>query len=326
MEKKHRNQNVIQKINNDFKLKLLVCVVLCFIIIAASLITNNIIEEKRMREYTIVNDIKFMNCIENITVESNKILIEGYAFMLERNSSDNSISVFLKNVVTEDEIWLDMQQVDRPDVDSYFEDKYDYKNSGFIASTKGKALDMDESYEIIINIDYVQANDNNKKTRKTVSTNRFISDSKLYTYNPVEFDKPDMNIESKLLREVFANGSLCFYQKDIGMYVYQYNGQLYWVANEKFDFEDDGLTYIAYQLYTSQVNKLPENRIQHSFDNLDFYFEENEYTDEKTAPYRVNIKDIPDDYPITSIYTGTYDTVNSKWLWKGRFHLNQNFK
>jgi len=142
----------------------------------------------------------------------------------------------------------------------------------------------------------------------------------------IHIDQPDLNIKSELLREVFTNGRLCFYQKNEGMYVYQYNDQLYWIANEEFDYDEDKLTYIQYQLYTPQINKLPENRMQYGFDNLDFNFEEYEYVDENTAPYRVAIKDIPADYPITYIVTGVYDTVNKAWIWQKQINMNPIFK
>src|SRR5699024_1926368 len=108
------------------------------------------------------------------------------------------------------------------------------------------------------------------KVNKTVLTNRYILNGEIYSYNPFEFDKPDMNIESDILREVFTNGRLCFYQKDMGMYVYQYNDRLYWVANDNFSFNKNGLTHIPYYVYTSQVSKLPGHNIQHGLDNLTF--------------------------------------------------------
>ncbi|NLL93160.1 MAG: hypothetical protein GX225_03315 [Clostridiales bacterium] len=322
MEERPKRYSIISKYKDNFMLKLLLCIVLCSLIIIFFLIVNKILDVRISREYTIVDDIRFMNSIEKVTTEKDEIKLEGYAFILEKNSYDNMISVFLRNVVTENEIWFDMEQVDRVDVSSHFDSEHDYINSGFIASIDKRALSSEEIYEIIINIDYSDTNDKSKKAiRKTVSSNQYLLGGELYSYNPIEFDMPNMNIESELIKEVFTNGKLCFYQKEEGMYVYQYEGRLYWIATDDFKFDENDKTYIIYHLYTSQVNKLPEHRIQHKFDNLDFNFEKYEYMDENTAPYRVAIRNIPDEYVITYIYTGVYNMEIKKIYWKNRFHL-----
>ena len=129
-----------------------------------------------------------------------------------------------------------------------------------------------------------------------------------------------------MLQDVFTKGKLCFYLDDIGIYVYQYDDKLYWIADEKFKFNEDGLTFIQYQIYTSQKDKLPEHRIQHGFDNLGFYFEEYEYKDENTYPYRVAIQDLPYEYPITSILTGVYNSSEKSWVWSKQFQIEHNFQ
>lgn len=322
MKTNQKIRNIIKKIEASFALKLLTCVVLCFLVITVFFIMNNIIEVRNFREYKIVDEIKLINSVESIEFESDDIKLEGYAFILEKNFSKSIISVFLRNVVSEEELWLDMEQVDREDVDFYYDGGHNYKNSGFIAYKEGKSLNTDEIYEIIINIDYDETNkDGTQNTRKTVSTNQYILGGELYSYNPIEFEMLDMDIESELLKNVFKNGVLCFYQKEEGIYVYQYEGKLYWIATDDFKFEENEETYIIYHLYTSQVDKLPERRIQHKFDNLDFNFENYEYMDENTAPYRVAIRDIPEEYAITFIKTGVYNRENKKSYWTNRFHL-----
>lgn len=326
MDNNKEKQSIFLNIKKDFKLQLLICVFLCIVVIIVFLIVNNIVERKNYHEYKIEDDLNLINSIENITTENEKIKVEGYAFISDRNSSNDLISVFLQNVATGKDVWFDMEQTDRPDVNAYFAGEYDYKNTGFIASTDSKNIDGKEVYEIIINIDNVHTKDGNRKDiRKTVSTGRYILNGELYSYNPIDFDKPDMDIESELLREVFANGQLCLYQKEEGMYVYQYEGKLYWIATEDFNFEESGATYIIYHLFTSHIAKLPEHRIQNRFDNLDFNFEDREYKKEITEPYRVAISDIPKEYPITYILTGVYDIEIKKSYWTKAFKLDLDF-
>lgn len=322
MKTKQKIRDIIKKIEASFTLKLIICIVLCFFVIAVFVITNNIIEVRNHRKYTIVDDIRLINSVESIRHEGDGIQLEGYAFILEKDSSESKISVFLRNLDTKDEIWLDMEQVDRVDVDSYYDGGYNYKNSGFIAYNKGIIVNSDEAYEIIINIDYRESDKNGTQNkRKTVSTNQYISGGELYSYNPIDFDLPSINIESDLLKKVFTNGTLCFYHKEEGIYVYQYNGRLYWIATDDFKFEENDKTYIIYHLYTSQVDKLRASRIKHKFDNLDFDFESYEYKEENTTPYRVAIRDIPEEYAITYIKTGVYNRDLKKSYWTKSFHL-----
>ncbi|NLJ91163.1 MAG: hypothetical protein GX323_09725 [Clostridiales bacterium] len=322
MRNNQKKPSILSKVKDSFKLQLLVCFILSSIVIVIFIIINKTLDEIISREYTIVDDIKLINSIENISIEDDDIILKGYAFKLDNNSIGSSISVFLRNVDTGQEVWFDTEQIERYDVNSYYDCEFDYSNSGFVASASSDKLDKDEIYEIIINVDYNNNNTDTKKTRRTVSAQRYIYNEELYAYNPNEFDKPDMDIESELLREVFDNGQLYLYQKDAGMYVYQYMDKLYWIATKDFEFEETGLTYIIYSFYTSQINKLPEDRIQHRFDRLSFYFEEHEYKDEVTVPYRVAIRDIPSDYPITYMVTGIYDTENEIRVWDKYIHLS----
>jgi len=123
---------------------------------------------------------------------------------------------------------------------------------------------------------------------------------------------------------VFLYGDLCFFDNEIGMYVYQLDNYLYWILTDDFKFNEDGKTYIPYRLYTSQTNKLPEKQIKHMFENQDFYFEKFEYIDEDTYPYRVAIRNIPKDYVIANIRTGVFDRENYVWIWERDFHINHN--
>lgn len=319
-----KTASILAKIEDNIIWKILTCIILSFIIIVFFLIFNKAIDRSLFRKYKIINDVKIVSSIEDIYFENDKIVFNGYAFISDRHSKDDSISLFLYNVDTKEEIWFNAEKKNRPDVSKYFESEYNYDNSGFIAFADSKKIKKDVTYEVIINIDYPDANNETfkKTSRRTVSTNRFLLNGKLYHYNPNEFDKPRTDIKSDLLKEVFDKGYLCFYNKDIGLYLYQYNRKLYWIAKDDFEFEQSGNTFIIFRLYTTQVDKLPEKRIKHKFDNLDFIFEQYEFKDEITTPYRVAIREIPQDYIITNVKVGVYDTVNNNYIWSSNFHID----
>lgn len=330
MSKQNENEELIS-LKDNIIFKIILCIVLTSIVIGVYLFLDKKLDVKISRRYTLTEDITLMNEVEDFCLVDGKLVLEGYAFQLNKDSTDsNVISVFLRNTNTDEEVWADISQSERTDINTYYGPEYNYEHSGFQAVVKEKNLNSDECYEVIVKVVYDDIRTDDKgdvtthEVNKTVSTNRFILDGKLYDYNPFEFDEPDMNVESDLLREVLANGRLCFYQKEAGMYVYQYEGQLYWIARSDFEFNINGdpVTVVPYHLATSQVDKLPEHRIQHAFDNLGLNFEEVEYLEENTSPYRMVVFDIPQEYPITYVTTGHYSTTTEEWIWKKSFHLS----
>jgi|LSQX01.1.fsa_nt_gb hypothetical protein len=315
----HKQKNITKKIESSFLLQILTCIILSSIIIGVFLLFNKVIDVKNYRKYSLEEDIKLMTCVENIFIENKFLSIEGYGFQLEQDSENSAISIILRNLKKNDEIWMKVEAVSRPDVQDYFDSEYNYEDSGFIATTKQNNLDMDEGYEIIIDLNTI--NDNGKTHRTTVSTNQYLYEGKLISYNPYEFVQPDMNIQSETLQKIFNEGTLYFYREEYGLYIYEYQDKLYWIATENLQFDKEGQTLIAYQLFTSQVSKLPEDRISYGFDNQSFNLEDYEFIDEITVPYRIAVRDIPTDYAITYIKTGVYNRISKRWFWDDSFQL-----
>lgn len=318
-----KKQGLIYKFKDSFALQLLLCIILCFVIIFIFLIFNKEIDKKQFREYNIVSSLELMNSVEDIQIKNDNVILSGYGFLFDRNSSDSLISLFLINEETKHEVWFEMEQQYRSDLNSYYDCEYDYGNSGFVATTDISNINKDEVYEIIMNIDY-KASSDKEKQRKTVSTQQYLLNNEILPYNPNEFDNSNMDVNSELLKEVFSKGELLFNKKDYDIYIYQYNKKLYWITTNSFEFKEDGNTYIPYLLHTSHVNRLPEDKIKYKYDNLDFFFEQQEYKKEDTTPFRVAIRDIPQEYAITYIDTGVYDIKNERWLWTISFHININ--
>lgn len=320
MKNLSRENYLVSKIKNNRLLQIITCIVLSSFVIGFYIIFSKITDTKNYQKYSLEKDIKLINKVENMKIENDVLKLEGYAFYLNRNSSNSSISIFLKNISNNNEIWMDTETISREDIQNYYNCEFNYEHSGYIATTRYNKLNISKVYEIFLNIDTYD--ENGKIQRKTVTTNRYLYNEELLTYNPYDFVQPDINVQSELLKRIFKEGLLRFYRKDVGIYIYEYQNKLYWVADNNFQFDEEGRTYIPYQLWTSQLNKLPENRIQYGYDNLDFVFENFEIKEENTVPYRVAVRDIPDNYAITYALTGVYDLNENKLLWHDYFFIN----
>ena len=153
----------------------------------------------------------------------------------------------------------------------------------------------------------------------SISTGVYVSSSGIHYMPEDVFESPELNVE-------FVNmGVLRLYRPEQHCCIYQYENALYWIADQEFYFEDDGSTYIQYQLHTTQPQKLPQGRLDHNWlwDNIGGNFEDYELHGE-FGSYRVMRREIPMDYPVTSIVTGYYK--NGKWVWKEYFRPIYEFE
>ena len=121
-----------------------------------------------------------------------------------------------------------------------------------------------------------------------------------------------------LTTDFVKKGTLLVCRPDMHIWIFQYDGSLYWVADERFHFEDDSLTYIQYHLWTTQLEKLPPGRLAKNYfwNNLSGYFEKYELSGD-FGKYRVMRCELPTEYSITSILTGY--RKDGTWVWANSF-------
>ena len=151
--------------------------------------------------------------------------------------------------------------------------------------------------------------------KKAYSIGVYYANGEMVFVNPKDFVK--LNVEGTDLEKVIEEGVLRVYQPDYGMYVYQYESELYWIAEEWYGFIDND-TYIQFQMDTTQIDKLPKDRIENSWfwSNIGFYFQSKELKDWNTENYRVAKCALPTEYSITKIWTGNH---KNGWIWKNDF-------
>lgn len=235
--------------------------------------------------------------------------IELTGFALLYDHPGQKYDVLLRDTKTGKRIKLNTVQTQRPDVNDYFLCEHDYTDSGFEAS--GKAEDAE--YEILIRWPWSVA----------LSTGVYISADGIHYSPAADFIAPEIE-GAPGLKDIVENGILRVYRPDYHCWVYQVGNSLYWIVDQEFNFEDDGTTYIQYQLYTTQKDKLPQKRIENGWfwDNIGGHFEDYELQGD-FGEYRVMKRELPKEYSITSIVTGYYK--NGEWIWKNYFRPIYDF-
>ena len=259
--------------------------------------------------------------VDSIEEIDGKLQIKGWAFALGENAQQENCEIILYNTKTGKGVYPKMTYEPREDVNEYFLCEYDYTESGFKASVSAKSLQLEDNvYEILLRPKSEKSKGNPFSTntteeRKAFSTNVYYSDGEMLYVHPDEF--VPLEVTGTDLEKVVEQGVLRVYRPDYGMYVYQYEGELYWIAELDYGFVD-GDTIVQYQMQTTQIENLPEERLINSWfwNNLVFRFSTKELLKWDTGEYRVAKYALPTEYSLTKIWTGNHI---DKWIWRTDF-------
>ncbi len=296
-------------------------------------IFNRNIQQEYLRRFSLIADeSKYCYGIDSLENDGDLLRLKGWFFELKslqknlQNVSDDDAEMLLglipldEAVVdskVEDVPIMDLEIIhgDRPDVNEYFACEYDYSKCGFTATIDCDDIDLPTTaYRLAIKTDV-------RKSQKAVLTNVYVTDKGIAYTDPRQ--SPILDTEGTDLGRIVNEGVRLVSRPDVKCYVYQLGDKLYWIADEGFAFCENGSTYIQYQMDTTQIDRLPAERLENNWfwSNIGGYFEQYEITDQfNCGKYRVSVRDIPRDYSVTSITTGYHDGEN--WIWEELFRLN----
>ncbi len=302
-----QKQDTKIKENNGLLYKRLV---ISIVIITMAIVIDYFVQDYiyKIKYEMIEDDYTHVFQIDTAKQHDGKLVLTGFVFKLEKDSEEDDFEIILYDYNNDKEYYMNVKDVVREDVNEYFLCEYDYSDSGFVASLRLSKLDLENiNYEVLIRPYDV---------KKAYKTGTYISKGELMYAKPEGFTALD--VEGTGLEDIVNNGVLRVYRPDVGMYVYQYEKSLYWIANDSYEFEEDESTYVQYQLYTTQTDKLPQHRLDNEWywDNIGFDFESNEVTDIDTGKYRVTVSKLPTEYSVTKILTGYHV---DDWKWKQYF-------
>lgn len=260
------------------------------------------------------DDYSWMFQIDSITEDDEDLVISGWAFQLDQNAEHEKYEIILRDTITGKGYYPKTEYHSRTDVNEYFVCEYDYSESGFLSKISLKKLDLKNSvYEVLLR----------PGTDKEVyATGVYYSKGEMHHVNPEKFIP--LQCEGTDLEKVVEEGILEVYRPDVGMYVYQYEGEMYWIASEQYGFVN-GDSVVQFQMYTTQVDRLPAERLESGnlWSNIGFKFSANELVEWDTGQYRVAKCALPTDYSITVIWTGNYI---DDWIWRSDFRPWYDFE
>lgn len=253
------------------------------------------------------DDFSWVYQVDSVEVENGDFVLRGFAFELDKDATEGGFEIVLQDIESGKRYFPQMKYTERTDVNEYFLCEYDYLQTGFEAVIKAKKLDLDEkNYEVLLR---------RADERQTYQTGTYVSKGSLMYANPLEYE--ELDVSGTELEEIVEKGVLRVYRPDYGMYVYQYKDELYWIAEEEYEYFDSDI--LEYMLYTTQKEKLPEHRLENEWywDNIGFLFTEKEVKITNSGNYRVAKSRIPSEYSIVEIETG--NNIDSSWIWKAQF-------
>ena len=135
----------------------------------------------------------------------------------------------------------------------------------------------------------------------------------------INYLAPEPEVAGTDLKKIVQNGSLKAYDADHDVYIYQFEGKLYWLIGSPIDKR----TEIIFHLHTNEPDKLPEHRKKYKFDNRGFRAGgNNELTRQmRCGKYRAFVREIPAEYNITAVWVGF--NTGGKITWSRWFRVKK---
>ena len=252
--------------------------------------------------------------VDKASMADDTLEITGVCFWHQRKTENYKI--VLQSTRTGDKRFLStVCGISRPEVDTCF--AREELKAGFEAAAP--KVKEGEEYEILLDFGFLRVIPTG--VYLTVmecedTQRRYAGKQVSIHYAPDEVFQPP-EAENTDLKKIVSDGVLRAYDRSNCVYVYWYEGRLYWIADDGFFFEEDGTTRIELKLWTAQTEKLSEKsrRTGKKYDLLGVCFEKAEL-DGDFGQYRVCAAELSADYAIISITTGQY---SHGWIWKETF-------
>ena len=308
--RRRRMKKIWEKLENSLVLQ----IVIFMMLMVPLIIGYRAVKVQLDRRFTVIaDDFTWVYQVDSVKEDNDKLKISGFAFNISEDVDLGNCEIILRNIRHEEMLFLKMNFCMREDVNKYFQCDFNYVESGFIAEISQNKIDLkNNDYEIILRPIGAKVG---------YATGIYLTRSGIVYANPDLYH--DLTVEGTDLERITSNGILRVYCPEYGIYVYQLNNELYWIADENYEYFKNP-SWIEYHLNTTQVHNLPEERIKNEWywSNLSFVFESYELKDMEFGKYRVAKIELPTEYSITQIWGGHFE---SGWAWRCDFRPYYQF-
>ncbi len=280
------------------------------------------ITNDQMRQYEIETDSNLMLEVENIAEENGKLVLSGWGLRLESRNED--VTILLRETVSGEEKVLETDIFLYDEPGNYYDDTWNFGECGFKAEIKNNKLLEDECYEVLVLLDYLEEKEVDgeiltEEKRIKLSTEQYVFNGELYRYNPKEFWVPEVeDIETK---EAIAKGTLLGYDLENEHWFYEWNGRIYFVISSAsfgtYEFKPE----VPFFIYTAQLDRLSENDREKGRYYKGHYLSEEACMDLENQSYYSGSFELPTEFIITYINTGSYQNRGDKQGWQHRYTL-----
>lgn len=280
---------------------------------------------EKVEGLTEVEDKNVLFNVEEVTLSKGKLGISGWVLRL--NSLNTDISVVLRALDESKEYILPAELVEREDIEEYFDAGWNFGASGFEANIKERKIDINTCYEVFICLSYKGEKKNEdgldevaNRTKK-IATGHFLYKGELFEYNPFEYVMPD--VVSEEMKTVVQEGRVCVFDEDMGAWIYEHESKLYWIIDSAMLGNFEHKPEINLQIYTSNIERLPEDKKSLGRDYIGYLLSEKEMENKMENNYFIHSVLLPQEYPITYVVTGLYMNGEKEngWRWREEFRL-----
>ena len=291
---------------------------ICFFVISMFIVflfySFSLVGIKKMKEkeafadcssvYADNTDYELSYRIESMELIEDKLEFSGWAFDL--SSTNSNIQVALKDAENSEVILCKTKLVARDDIEQYYGSISSCGKVGFFSQIAQRKLHEEKCYEVLLGLEYEDS------TVQRFSTGSYLYNGELYKYNPLKFTAPV--VENEEFIEAIRRGEVCAYDLEKKMWIYKYNGSLYYIIDYSLIGDVEQKPKFPVYLYTSQIGKLPENVRAEEMGRADYVLKSHECMNENNNEFYLLTVPLNVEYPITCIRTGLYQGEEWDWM------------
>ena len=299
------------------KWKVLFFIISMLIIIISYALVNKQIEVKKVLGRIKENDLMILTSIEEVQVKNENIIFSGMAFHLTNENED--VYLVLQAKDSSEKLAYKVKRKQREDIKDRFNLSEKVGNIGYEVSINQNELEKDVSYEVLLDVSYfveIQHGKIKEKRQRQIKTNYYLCNGELYVEKPT--------IVSKQLQSVIEKGELCYYIEEKKVWIYLYNGVMYWIMDSVLLPEFEQIPSIRIFLYSDREDLIPQRDIEkflkEGYVYREIVIEKNHYLNDSS--YCVVKFEMPTEYPIIYMRTGVYKNGEDKaWAFQSIFPM-----